>query len=111
MYAFPEVGSCYWHGASGYRVDSIDRVGDEIRVNLLIDPEWEEELLRPLPDGYRVEGGRSSDDERWHFQVRDSENRVVGKFLTYRVDLESALNAAIEQALPHITARADPEKT
>ena len=104
MYDLPEVGSLYWHGRTGYRVDRIEQLEDEIRVHLVHDPEWELKLLVPLASGHSIDGGRSSENGRWHFQVIGPDGRVVGTPWSTGFSLESAIRKAVAQALQCISA-------
>jgi hypothetical protein len=67
MFEIPAVGEHYWHDRTGYTVREIDESQDPPRVHLVRDPEWEEAVHAGLPDGYLLDGGRSSDDGGWHF--------------------------------------------
>lgn len=106
MYELPEVGAHYWHDRTGYRVDRIEQVEEETRVDLIRDPEWEEEMSAGLPDNYLVDGGRDADHGRWHFRVVGPQGRVAGRG-ALNDNMEAAIRHAVAEAVQHLANRAD----
>lgn len=80
VFDMPAPGDHYWHWTTGYRVERTGEVDGELRLHLMRNPAWEEEMSQGLPDDHLVDGGRSADSGQWHFRVvgpRGTDHRLA----------------------------------
>jgi hypothetical protein len=105
MYELPAVGDRYWHGPTAYRVTEVEEE-EPPRVHLVHDLAREQQLLGALPDGYRIDAGRSSDEPQWHAVVLTPDGQPLGGSAWARADdCDEAIAGAVAGALETLRGR------
>ncbi len=100
MFELPAAGDRYWHGSEGFTVREVDESHDSPHVHLNHDSDWTRAINDQLPDEYYLDGGRDSDNGRWHFQaVTPEHGRPVGD--GYSESMDEAMQQAIGHATEH----------
>jgi hypothetical protein len=100
MYELPSAGDRYWHDRDTFAVREVDESQDPPQVHLVHDHEWSDQIRDQLPEGYDIDGGRDSNDGRWHFMATTPPHgRPLGPVVAD--DLEDALGRAIANAAEH----------
>lgn len=100
MFDLPPVGSRYWSAGNPFVVREVDETTDPTTVHLEHDHRFADEVRAAMPEGYWPDGGRSSDDGRWHFTILAEGERPFGLWTGDTPDdaLGQAFAAARERA-------------